>query len=97
MPVLKLLVAAEIAMMAHDHFAKLNRFERRRLLQLIRMGRGRRRNLTDEEREELAELISKMEPRLLIGLTLDRLSPINLPLRVVEGPRRNRRQRREHT
>ncbi len=98
-PVLKLIVAAEIAMMAHDHITKLTRFERRRLFELIRIGRGRRRNLTDEEREELAALIAKMEPRLLIGLALDKMSPVHLPRRVVQGPRGSHgaRRPRDHT
>jgi hypothetical protein len=101
-PVLKLLVAAEIAMMAHDHLTKLSPMERRRLLVLVRMGRGRRRNLSDEQREELAELIARMEPRLLFGQALNKVSPVHLPRRVVSGPRRPRRKqtggrRREHT
>jgi hypothetical protein len=101
-PVLKLLVAAEIAMMAHDHLTKLSPAERRRLLELVRIGHGRRRNLSDEQREELAELISRMEPRLLFGRALNRFSPVNLPQRVVYGPRQPRRKqsgrrRRDHT
>jgi hypothetical protein len=90
-PVLKLLVAAEIAMMAHDHLTKLSPTERRRLVELVRIGHGRRRNLSDEQREELTELISRMEPRLLFGHALNKVSPVNLPRRVVYGPRRARR------
>ncbi len=48
-PVLKLLAAAEIALLAHDHVMRLDREERRRLFELIRIGRGRRRNLSDAE------------------------------------------------
>jgi hypothetical protein len=90
-PVLKLLIAAEIAMMAHDHLTKLSPNERRRLMELVRIGHGRRRNLSDEQREELAELISRMEPRLLVGRALNKVSPVNLPRRVVYGPRQTRR------
>jgi hypothetical protein len=86
-PVLKLLLAAEIAMMAHDHLTQLSPKERRRLLELVRIGRGRRRNLSDEQREELTDLIAKMEPRLLFGQALNKVSPVKLPRRVVHGPR----------
>jgi hypothetical protein len=91
-PVLKLLVAAEIAMMARDHLTKLSPNERRRLLELVRIGHGRRRNLSDDQREELTELIAKMEPRLLLGLALSKVSPVHLPRRVVYGPRQMRRK-----
>jgi hypothetical protein len=91
-PVLKLLVAAEIAMMAHDHLTKLSPQERRRLFELVRIGHGRRRNLSDEQREELTELISRIEPRLLFGQALSKVSPVHLPRRVVYGPRQPRRK-----
>ncbi len=90
-PVLKLLAAAELAMLTHDHVRRLNREERRRLFELIRIGRGRRRNLTDEQRDELAGLIAIMEPRLLAGHAVDKLSPFPLPSRLVYGPSRSRR------
>lgn len=87
-PVLKLLAAAELTMLARDHLMKLDRSERRRLFELVRIGRGRRRNLTESEREELARLIALMEPRLLAGHAADMMSPVPLPKRVVNGPRR---------
>jgi hypothetical protein len=89
-PVLKLLAAAEIALLARDHFLRLNPHERRRLLQLVRTGHGRRRNLSEREQDELATLIASMEPRLLAGEAMDRLSPVPLPRRLVHGPRRRR-------
>ena len=89
-PVLKLLAAAEIAMLARDHYLMLDGGERRRLVQLIRIGRGRRRNLSETERDELTELVAKMEPRLLAGHAVDKLSPVPIPRRFVYGPRRSR-------
>jgi hypothetical protein len=77
--VAKLLAVAEIAMLARDHVSRLDGVERRRLIQLVRLGRGRRRNLTPEERDELAELIAKIEPRLFVGRAADKLSPVPLP------------------
>jgi hypothetical protein len=88
--VLKLLAAAEIAMLARDHVLLLDSGERRRLFELIRIGRGRPRNLSDPERDELTELVAKMEPRLLAGHTVDKLSPVPIPRRLVYGPRKSR-------
>ena len=89
-PVLKLFVAAELALLARDHIMRLDRQERRRLVELARIGRGRRRNLSDAEREELAALMARMEPRLLAGHAMYRLSPMPLPRRLVYGPRNRR-------
>jgi hypothetical protein len=86
-PVLKLLLAAELALLAHDHVTRLSPQERRRLLTLIGHARGRRHNLTPGEREELATLIARMEPRILFGRTVDRLSPLPVPERLLYGPR----------
>jgi hypothetical protein len=87
---LKLLVAAELLMLARDHVLWLTPQERRRLFALVRLGRGRRRNLTDSERLELAMLIAKMEPRMFAGETVEKLSPLPLPRRLLYGPRRRR-------
>ena len=86
-PVVKLLSAAEVAMLARDHMARLSPAERRRLVVLVRIGRGRSRNLTGAERDELAGLLAKLQPRLLMGEAIDRLSPVPLPRRLVFGPK----------
>ena len=62
--------------------------ERRRLLELIRDARGRPSRLTGAERDELAALVARLEPRLLAGEAADRISPVPLPRRLVRGPRR---------
>jgi hypothetical protein len=88
LPVLKLLAIGEIALLARTHIARLDRHERRRLIELLRKGRGRPRNLTEAERDELQRLVAKTEPRLFAGLAADRLSPVPLPRRLTRGPRR---------
>jgi hypothetical protein len=88
LPVLKVLAIGEIALLARSHAAKLSADERRRLIALVRKGRGRRTKLTPEEREELSTLVAKAEPRLFAGLVADRFSPIPLPRRIVRGRRR---------
>jgi hypothetical protein len=87
-PVLKVLAAANIALIAKDHLMRLDAPERRRLIELVRIGRGRRRNLSEAERGELAALVAKMEPRILAGHAVDELSPLPLPRRLVYGSRR---------
>jgi hypothetical protein len=84
-PVLKLLAVAEIALLARTHITKLESAERRRLVELVRAGRGRPRNLSEAEREELTGLVAKAEPRLFAGLAASKLSPIPLPRRLVHG------------
>ncbi|HKP89320.1 MAG TPA: hypothetical protein VJT75_05040 [Thermoleophilaceae bacterium] len=88
LPVLKLLALGEIILLAHAHVRKLTRDERRRFLGLMREGRGRPSNLSEREREELAALVAKAEPRLFAGSVADKLSPVRLPRRLVRGPKR---------
>lgn len=87
LPVLKLLAAAEVVLLARDHIMSLTPQERRRLVELVRLGRGRRHNLPEAERDELEGLIAKLEPRLLAGATVERLSPLPLPRRLLYGSR----------
>jgi hypothetical protein len=87
-PVVALLSAAEVAVLARDHYRRLNPAERRRLVQLIRVGRGRRDRLTARERDELERLLAKLEPRRLLGDAADRLSPVPIPRRLLYGRRR---------
>ena len=84
-PVVKLLSAAEVALLAHDHVARLTPAERRRLVTLVRTGRGRRSRLTAKEQDELMALVSTLAPRELLGDAVDRLSPVPLPRRLVYG------------
>jgi hypothetical protein len=87
-PMLKLLAVAEIALLARHHVSLLELEERRRLLELVRKGRGRARNLTEGERAELTALVAKAEPRRFAGLAADKLSPVPLPRRLVHGTSR---------
>jgi hypothetical protein len=89
-PVVKLLLAAEVALLAADHVQRLSPAERRRLVTLVRTGRGRRSRLTGVERWELEGLLGKLAPRALVGEAVDRLSPVPLPRRLVYGPERSR-------
>src|SRR5947209_13820194 len=83
LPMLKILAIGEVALLARNHYARLEPAERRRLIELMRAGHGRPRNLSQSEREELTGLVAKTEPRLFAGLVADRLSPVRLPRRLV--------------
>jgi hypothetical protein len=87
-PIFKLLAIGEIALLARSHVQKLDPAERRRLVELMREGRGRSSNLAAAERDELAQLVAKAEPRLFAGMAADRLSPVPLPRRLVRGRKR---------
>jgi hypothetical protein len=86
-PVLRLLSLAEVALLAREHLARLTPRERRRLVVLVRVGRGRSSRLTAAERDELEGLLAKLQPRLLVGEAIGRLSPLPLPRRLVFGPK----------
>ncbi len=88
-PIVKLLAAGEIVMIAREHIEKLEPQERRRLVELIRIGRGRPSHLSAAEQDELRELVAKAEPRLFVGLVADELSPVRLPKRLVRGRKRD--------
>ena len=87
-PVGRLLAAAQVAMLARRHWHRLEPTERRRVITLVRMARGRRGNLTSNEWLELAHLIAKADPRGFAGLMAQRFSPVPLPRRVVRGRKR---------
>jgi hypothetical protein len=75
-------------MLARDHVQRLSPAERRRLLALVRLGRGRTNRLTPRERRELEVLLEKLEPRQLLGDAAGRLSPVPIPRRLLYGRRR---------
>jgi hypothetical protein len=87
LPMGRLLALGEIVILASQHVRRLDPAERRRFLELMRRGRLRSRNLSPDERAELAALIAKADPRLFVGLVAKRLSPVWLPRRVVRGKR----------
>lgn len=92
-PVVYLISVAEIGLLAHNHLMRLTPDERRRLIALVRAARGRPSKLDDGERDELAHLVAKLEPRLLAGQAVGKISPVWLPKRVTEGSRKVRNAR----
>jgi hypothetical protein len=86
-PVGHILVAVEVAALAYQHLSRLTRAQRSRLLALVIRSRGRPGSLSPAERRELLGLVSKLEPRLFLGMTARRLSPVPLPKRLLYGRR----------
>jgi hypothetical protein len=89
-PVFKLLAAGEVLLLAREHVKGLTPSERSRLIELVRIGRGRPSKLSQPERQELTALIAKLEPRLLAGEAANKLSPLPLPRSLVYGSSRPR-------
>lgn len=75
-PVARLIILAEVAMLAGEHVGRLTPRERRRVLELLRRGRGRPSNLSQRERAELATLVAKAEPKLFARSVARKFSPI---------------------
>lgn len=86
-PLARLVLAAKIVLLARQHWHRLEPVERRRLLTLVRQTHGRRRNLAVHERDEMARLIAKADPRLFATLVAQRFSPVPLPAWMVRGRR----------
>jgi hypothetical protein len=93
LPAATLIEIGEIILLAREHLARLEPHERRRVVQLMRIGRGRPSKLTLAQRDELMALVAKAEPRLFFGLAAKKLSPVPLPRRVVYGRSARRRRR----
>ncbi len=67
LPAARLIVLGELLLLAREHVQKLDPHERRRIVELVRRGRGRPRNLSERERRELARLVEKAEPRTFLS------------------------------
>jgi hypothetical protein len=86
-PLARALMAGEVALIAGRHISRLNGSERRRLIELLAIGARRRGRLTAKERRDLTMLTAKLEPRLLLGTAVRRVSPVPIPARVLYGRR----------
>jgi hypothetical protein len=87
-PVVRLLAIGEVGLIARNHLLRLTPEERRQLLALMREARGRPSSLSKDQREELADLVAKLEPRVLAAEAVHRLSPVPVPMRLMAGRRR---------
>jgi len=89
-PVARLLLVGEVAVMAGRHISRLDAVERRRLASLLGAAARHPTSLGAAEREELTGLVARMEPRLFLGSAVRRVSPVPLPPRLLYGKRKSR-------
>jgi hypothetical protein len=83
-----LLVAADLSILTWRHVGRLSADERRRIVLLTARAVRHRGGLAPRDRVELAGLVMKVEPRLLIGTAVRRISPVPLPSALLYGRRR---------
>ncbi len=89
-PASRAVILADLALIAGRRLGRLDGDERRRLADLLlRFARDRR--LSASERRELSALTAKLEPRVLVGDAVRRLSPVPVPRRLAYGRRRRPR------
>jgi hypothetical protein len=87
LPIMRVLLIGEIALIARTHIERLTPQERRRIVVLLRDARGRPSALSPDERAELEALVAKAEPKLFAAAAAHKLSPVTLPQRFL--PRRD--------
>jgi len=76
-PYFRLVMIAQIALLAREHVRKLTPMERNRLWELVRNAR----ELSPAERAELRSLASKLEPAVFARGAARRFSPVGRPKR----------------
>lgn len=79
LPIMRLLLLGEVAILVKNHVERLTPAERRRLIVLMRDARGRPGRLSPGERAELEGLIAKAEPFLFASAAAQKLSPFPFP------------------
>lgn len=79
LPAARLIASAELLLLARQHLHKLEPHERRRIVELVRRGRGRPSHLSERERRELSRLVQKAEPREFVRVAVRKVSGIPLP------------------
>jgi hypothetical protein len=77
LPLARLVIVAELAILAKAHMDRLKPAERRRLLILLRDARGVPKNLSDRDRREFEKLVAKLEPKMFANTAVDKFSPVS--------------------
>ena len=79
MPIMRMLLLGEVALLLKSHLDRLTPAERRRLVILIRDARGVPGRLSPAERVELERIIHKAEPMLFASTAAQKFAPFPLP------------------
>jgi hypothetical protein len=75
-PLARLVLLGELAMLAKIHFERLTPAERRRLVLLVKNAKGWPQNLSEREQRELKKLVAKVEPKVFANEAVERFSPL---------------------
>src|SRR6202035_5130005 len=81
LPVARLLALADVIVLAREHLNKLEPDERRRLVELVKIGRLTRGHLSRRERGELNELVNKTEPKRFLNRAVQKVAGVPIPRR----------------
>lgn len=76
LPLARVVIAAEVAILAKAHLDRLTPQERKRLLILLRDAKGMPKNMSDRERREFEKLVGKLEPKLFATAAAEKFSPV---------------------
>jgi hypothetical protein len=79
LPVVRLLMAAEVLVMGKHHLDRLTAAERGQLIGLVSKAKGRPKNLSEAEQAQLSAIVQKLEPRVFLAAATDRISPVGVP------------------
>ncbi len=79
LPVVRLLMAAEVLVIGKHHFDRITPAERGQVIRLVAKAKGRPKNLSEQEQIELTAIVEKLEPRLFLAEATDKISPVGVP------------------
>jgi hypothetical protein len=79
LPVVRLIMAGEVAVLGKHHLDKLNAAERGQLIGLLTKAKGRPKNLSPEDQQALSAIVEKLEARTFLVEATDKLSPVGVP------------------
>ncbi len=76
LPLARLGIVAEVAILAKEHLDLLTPKERRRLLILLRDARLWPANLSDKDRREFERIVAKLDPKAFAARAVAKFSPL---------------------
>jgi hypothetical protein len=79
LPVVRLLMAAEVLVVGKHHLDRITPNERGQLIALLAKAKGRPKNLSEEDQVVMAAIVEKLEPRLFLATATDKISPVGVP------------------
>lgn len=75
LPLARLVIVTELAILAKTHLDRLTPAERRRLLELLAQAHGWPKNLSGRNSREFEKLVGKLEPKLFAHTAVEKFVP----------------------